>query len=538
MGGHQGIRETAEDTLSKKRQRTEGGDPAEGESVEDDTEPDLEKLLQGDNFVAEEKQLEELARQRRLARKSRLQALELNQKSEREEEATNGNQPIKNEIPQENSTKGAAALVSKQGVEQKDEDEDDFDMFSSSVSPMSEILPIKTKSTANNNKTASNVDQQQDWDDMEGYYKATIGEIITMELMELTNGASNIQFRVSGVIGRGVFSSVLKCATESSNTSTPLPPQVALKCIRHNETMAKAANNEIRLLQRFTSSPGIIPLLLPTNNVPLDYRGHIVLVFPYVEYNLRDLLMKFGKGVGLALTAVRSYFGQLLSAATHLIQHRIIHSDLKPDNILVSQDFSTLQLCDFGSAVDSNETADMVTPYLVSRFYRAPEIILGLIPTYAIDLWSLAVTAAELFLGKVLFQGTTNNDMLNVMMQHMGPVSNRLIRQHLVQTKRFPLPAHFTQQAANYVFRQETVDPVSNQAVHKAVSLQGFSPALQSKLLKAKSAKDSRIMVLQFSDLLQKCLTLDPTRRIAVKAALQHDFFKEKPPPPPASKSK
>jgi serine/threonine-protein kinase PRP4 len=538
MGGHQGIRETAEDTLSKKRQRTEGGDPAEGENVEDDTEPDLEKLLQGDNFVAEEKQLEELARQRRLARKSRLQALELNQKSEREEEATNGNQPIKNEIPQENSTKGAAALVSKQGVEQKDEDEDDFDMFSSSVSPMSEILPIKTKSTANNNKTASNVDQQQDWDDMEGYYKATIGEIITMELMELTNGASNIQFRVSGVIGRGVFSSVLKCATESSNTSTPLPPQVALKCIRHNETMAKAANNEIRLLQRFTSSPGIIPLLLPTNNVPLDYRGHIVLVFPYVEYNLRDLLMKFGKGVGLALTAVRSYFGQLLSAATHLIQHRIIHSDLKPDNILVSQDFSTLQLCDFGSAVDSNETADMVTPYLVSRFYRAPEIILGLIPTYAIDLWSLAVTAAELFLGKVLFQGTTNNDMLNVMMQHMGPVSNRLIRQHLVQTKRFPLPAHFTQQAANYVFRQETVDPVSNQAVHKAVSLQGFSPALQSKLLKAKSAKDSRIMVLQFSDLLQKCLTLDPTRRIAVKAALQHDFFKEKPPPPPASKSK
>jgi serine/threonine protein kinase len=66
--------------------------------------------------------------------------------------------------------------------------------------------------------------------------------------------------------------------------------------------------------------------------------------------------------------------------------------------------------------------------------------------------------------------------------------------------------------------------------VHKAVSLQGFSPTLQSKLLKAKSAKDSRTLVLKFSDLLHKCMTLDPTRRIAVKVALQHDFFKEKAP--------
>jgi serine/threonine-protein kinase PRP4 len=72
------------------------------------------------------------------------------------------------------------------------------------------------------------------------------------------------------------------------------------------------------------------------------------------------------------------------------------------------------------------------------------------------------------------------------------------------------------------------VDAVSGQGVHKAVPLQGFTPTLQSKLLKAKSAKDSRTLVLQFSDLLQKCLTLDPTRRIAVKMALQHDFFKDK----------
>lgn len=73
-------------------------------------------------------------------------------------------------------------------------------------------------------------------------------------------------------------------------------------------------------------------------------------------------------------------------------------------------------------------------------------------------------------------------------------------------------------------------DPVLGQAVHKEISLANNSmlqPSLQSKLLKARSPKDSRAQVLQFSDLLSKCLVLDPSKRITVKAALQHDFFKE-----------
>jgi serine/threonine-protein kinase PRP4 len=117
-----------------------------------------------------------------------------------------------------------------------------------------------------------------------------------------------------------------------------------------------------------------------------------------------------------------------------------------------------VMICDFGSAMDAAEGAEgIITPYLVSRFYRAPEIILGLPVSYSIDLWSLAVTAAELFLGKVLFHGKTNNDMLHVMMDTMGPFSNRMIRSHVLQTQKHPLPVHFIQQQSNYVFRQETI---------------------------------------------------------------------------------
>ena len=475
----------------------------------------LEDFLQGDDFMSEEQREEKAASERRLARKRRLQSLQPKEEEIfttkpkiKPKEKTKGDDQISKMIVEKTSDTADAEPEKRKNLHynddteakvSEDDDDDDFDIFSSSVSPVEKDKSARSKTSTATAKDDinANVDTQQDFDDAEGYYKATIGETIHLDLGEnstatsaattTTNDTSNdsahVQFRVSGVIGKGVFSTVLKAATESISpnitTEIQLPPQVAIKCIRHNETMAKAAVNEIRFLQRFNHDSknkkqqkggknndkhsssssstvphdGIVHLLLPTETmVPpiLEHRGHTLLVFPYMPFNLRDVLAKFGKGVGLSLTAVRSYFGQLLAAATHLKQHNIIHCDLKPDNILVSQDFSTVRLCDFGSAVDANEQSfESITPYLVSRFYRAPEIILGLEPTFAIDLWSLAVTVAELFLGKVLFQGINNNDMLRVMMQHMGPFSNRVIRQHLVQTKKYPLPAHFTQEVSS-----------------------------------------------------------------------------------------
>lgn len=119
--------------------------------------------------------------------------------------------------------------------------------------------------------------------------------------------------------------------------------------------------------------------------------------------NLREVLKKYGKDVGLHIKAVRSYSQQLFLALKLLKRCNILHADIKPDNILVSLglvpakqiwpicvlDFishsclflcfiqvneskTILKLCDFGSA--SHVADNDITPYLVSRFYRAPEI--------------------------------------------------------------------------------------------------------------------------------------------------------------------
>ena len=107
--------------------------------------------------------------------------------------------------------------------------------------------------------------------------------------------------------------------------------------------------------------------------------------------NLRDVVKRFGKDVGLNIRAVKVYAKQLFLALNLLKKSNIMHADIKPDNILVrcsallslnlrfivvviqvNEQKTVLKLCDLGSASDASEND--ITPYLVSRFYRAPEI--------------------------------------------------------------------------------------------------------------------------------------------------------------------
>ena len=84
-----------------------------------------------------------------------------------------------------------------------------------------------------------------------------------------------------------------------------------------------------------------------------------------------------------------------------------------------------------GTAIDRSDAAtahNEITPYLVSRFYRAPEIILGMPYDYAVDMWSIGCTLYELYTGKILFTGDSNNQMLKAIMEVRGKISSKLYK--------------------------------------------------------------------------------------------------------------
>ena len=177
-----------------------------------------------------------------------------------------------------------------------------------------------------------------------------------------------------GIVGKGVFSVVIKCIDLKVKDGEP----VAIKVIRNNDTMRKAAEKERIILSLICDRD-------PDNKrhcvrllSHFEFRNHVAMVFDYEQMNLRETLKKFGKDVGINIGAVRMYARQLLVALRHLADLKVVHADIKLDNILCSGDLKQVKLCDFGSAFRETDTDNDPTPYLVSRFYRAPEIILGL----------------------------------------------------------------------------------------------------------------------------------------------------------------
>ena len=121
---------------------------------------------------------------------------------------------------------------------------------------------------------------------------------------------------------------------------------------------------------------------------------------------------------GVSLGLIRKFSRQILSALSYLRSHGVVHCDLKPENVLLcATDRSAVKLIDFGS---SCWVGDKESAYAQSRFYRAPEVILGLPYGCPVDMWSLGCIMVELHSGKPLFPGQDERDQLQKIREGLG----------------------------------------------------------------------------------------------------------------------
>ena len=191
---------------------------------------------------------------------------------------------------------------------------------------------------------------------------------------------------------------------------------VALKKIRlehEDEGIPSTAIREISLLKEL-KHPNIVRL----HDVIYTEKS-LTLVFEYLDQDLKKLLDAYS-GQGLDIATTKSYLFQLLTGVAHCHAHKVLHRDLKPQNLLINRE-GDLKLADFGLARAYGIPVKSYTHEVVTLWYRPPDVLMGN-RNYLrnVDIWSVGCIFAELLNGKALFPGTSHSDQLRRIFMLMG----------------------------------------------------------------------------------------------------------------------
>lgn len=299
---------------------------------------------------------------------------------------------------------------------------------------------------------------------------------------------------------------------------------VAIKIMRRNDMMQKAAEKEVEILKKLNRADKDGQKHVIRLFGTFFHREHLCLSFECMWDNLRVALKKYTNGRGMSLQAVRAYTKQLLVGLAHIHRCNFIHADIKPDNLLISAGHNVVKICDLGSALELTQVE--ATSYIVSRFYRAPEIILGKEATFPVDVFAMGASLCELFTGGILLPGRSNNDMLRVLMELKGKLPHKLIKSGPLWKKHFDDNLDFKWSASGPKKNKEKVlTDLSATKDLTEIVLHRIGPERRRS-----EKKEDQIYVKkakQFAELVGQMIAHDPERRITAANVLQHPFVSE-----------
>lgn len=252
-----------------------------------------------------------------------------------------------------------------------------------------------------------------------------------------------------------------------------------------DDIVKKTTLREVKLLRMLRNQPNIVHL-----HDAFRRRGKLYLVFEYVERNLLEVLEEHPDGLDAEM--VRRLVFQLCMAIEWCHRNRVIHRDIKPENLLVNPADKTMKLCDFGFArTVSNKQTDL-TDYVATRWYRAPELLLGSTKyDFSVDVWAIGCIMGELTDGQPLFPGKNEIDQLYIIQQAMGPLTSSHMELFLKSPR----------------FRGLTFPAMSGRAIdHLRGKYAGLLPSDAVEFQRA-------------------CLFMDPARRLTAAECILHPWF-------------
>uniref|UniRef100_A0A8D8BSW4 dual-specificity kinase n=1 Tax=Culex pipiens TaxID=7175 RepID=A0A8D8BSW4_CULPI len=298
------------------------------------------------------------------------------------------------------------------------------------------------------------------------------------------------RYEILEVIGKGSFGQVIRALDHKTNQ------HVAIKIIRNKKRFHHQALVEVRILDELRKkdadgSYNVIHML--------DYfyfRNHLCISFELMSLNLYELIKK-NNYQGFSLSLIRRFCNSIVKCLRLLYAENIIHCDLKPENVLLKQRGSSLiKVIDFGSSCYSHRK---VYTYIQSRFYRSPEVILGLSYGTPIDMWSLGCILAELYTGYPLFPGENEVEQLACIMEVLGIPPDDLIN---TATRR-----------RLFFDSRGTPRCITNSKGRKR------KPASKT-LSQALRCNDT-----VFIDFVTRCLEWDPKKRMTPEEAARHEWL-------------
>ncbi|KAJ7303848.1 hypothetical protein JRQ81_011356 [Phrynocephalus forsythii] len=328
------------------------------------------------------------------------------------------------------------------------------------------------------------------------------------------------------ILGKGTFGEVVKSWRRSTGE------MVAIKILKNDSYRSRIIKNELKLLQ------AILSVDIEQSHIVQFYEFFhdelkFYLVFELLEQNLFDFQKEHNFNP-LPVCHIRTVTVQVLRALAKLKELSIIHADLKPENIMLVDQVKYpfwVKVIDFGSASIFNEVRFVKEPYIQSRFYRAPEILLGLPFCEKVDIWSLGCVMAELHLGWPLYPGNNEYDQIRYICETQGlprpALLNAARKAHLFfKLSQPPKAAHSWQlkTPAEYLADNKVKSVERRKYVLK--SLDQMETVNAHKMIYPDDEAlaegfDLRSMV----ELIKRMLTWDSHERITPSAALKHHYI-------------
>lgn len=307
------------------------------------------------------------------------------------------------------------------------------------------------------------------------------------------------RYEVIDGLGKGAFGDVYKVLDHATGEL------VALKVIRNERRFHRQGKIEVRVLEMLRDQDADRSHSLVHIRDSFVFRNHLCIAFEMHHHDLYTEL-KAGGYKGFDSEYIREIAGGLLSSLQLLYANNIVHADLKPENMLQkSPTDSSVVMIDFGSSCFAHQK---VHTYIQSRYYRSPEVMLGLGYGTGIDMWSVGCILVELRTGTPLFAAKNEHELMILQTELLGVPPEYLLARATRSDEFFMrlAPAAVAQYGGKYTPLRYT-------------DRKGRKRVPNGRRLTDVCGNDPL-----FVDFVRRCLTWDPMDRITPPEALNHPY--------------